>query len=50
MDKRYKDKDKSFWEGVYRALQYLDEEYDGYYWDTELGEEARRQVDHLLER
>jgi hypothetical protein len=45
MDKRYKDKDKSFWEGVYSTLEYLDEEHASYFWDTELGEEALRQVE-----
>jgi hypothetical protein len=47
MDKRFRDKDKSFWEGVYRALEHLDEKHDGYYWDIELGEEALRQVEAL---
>jgi hypothetical protein len=43
MDKRFRDKDKSFWEGVYRTLEYLDEaDEGGYFWDTELGEEALR--------
>jgi hypothetical protein len=42
MDKRFRNKDKSFWEGVYATLEYLDEEYSGYFWDTELGEEALR--------
>lgn len=45
VDKRFRDKDKSFWEGVYAALEYLDEEHSGYYWDTDLGEEALRQVE-----
>jgi hypothetical protein len=43
MDKIFRNRDKSFWEGVCATLEYLDEEHGGYYWDTDLGEEAIRQ-------